>query len=239
VRISTLSGNKTATRSMLALAAVSALALSMIWMMSPVLGTHVTPTLIEGNASCGELGEYDHEFKIEPVASGSYDDPASDFSVDITVNDTADGQTVDFESNLGVDAVFVKGGDAGNLYVYDPAETSDDGLHAPANASGKWAGLSHISFCFNEAPTSQSPSPTPTPEESQPASASASVPASASPSGEGSQLGGTGTPEESQSNTALGQNGVNPLPTVLFSLILLGSLAGLAFANVKTARNRS
>jgi len=33
--------------------------------------------------------------------------------------------------------------------------------------------------------------------------------------------------------------GSNPLPTVAFGLILLASLAGLAFANVKASRSRS
>ena len=43
------------------------------------------------------------------------------------------GQTFDWTSNIGVDAVFVKGGPVGgNLYVYDPEATADTGLHAPA-----------------------------------------------------------------------------------------------------------
>jgi len=79
------------SRLMLTIAAVSAIALSMIWLAGPVLATHVTPTFVEGNHTCAELGDFGHEFKIEPVATGSYDDPNSDFSVDITVNDTAAG----------------------------------------------------------------------------------------------------------------------------------------------------
>jgi hypothetical protein len=52
---------------------------------------------------------------------------------------------------------------------------------------------------------------------------------------------GTGTPAQSQADTALSQNGGSPLPTIAFSLLLLASLATLAYANVKTvrARNRS
>ena len=50
---------------------------------------------------------------------------------------------------------------------------------------------------------------------------------------------GTGTPAASTSNTALFGNGSSPLPTIAFSLILLASLGGLAYANVKTVRNRS
>jgi hypothetical protein len=68
--------------------------------------------------------------------------------------------------------------------------------------------------------------------------ASASAPASVPPSAEGSVKAGTGTPAASTSNTALFGDGSNPLPTIAFSLILLASLGGLAFANVKTVRRR-
>ena len=51
--------------------------------------------------------------------TGTYSDPNSAFEVEITLN--ADG-SIDFVSNLPVDAVFIKGGnEGGNLYVYDPA----------------------------------------------------------------------------------------------------------------------
>jgi hypothetical protein len=55
------------------------------------------------------------------------------------------------------------------------------------------------------------------------------------PNPEGSVAAGTGTPGNLP-NTAPGDGGVNPLPTVGFSLILLGSLGALAYANVKAAR---
>ena len=48
--------------------------------------------------------------------------------------------------------LFVKGGDASNKYVYNPAVTSDTGNHAPANASGKWAGLSPSRLLLHEPP---------------------------------------------------------------------------------------
>ena len=247
------------------LAAISALALSMFTIAGTALATHVDPILIQGNAPCGELGDYDHEFKIEPVQSGDYADPNSDFEVTITVSSSSDGQLVAFESNLGVDALFVKGGPGGNLYVYDPAATSDDGLHAPGNDQGTavqtppWSGLSHLSFCFNETPTpsvsasasastsasasastsaSASASASASVEASVSASASASVEASSSP--EGSVLGGTGTPAPSTPDTALpSSGGPSPVPTVAFGLILLASLATLAYANVKATRQRS
>jgi hypothetical protein len=220
---------------MMAIAAVSALALSMIWLVGPVLATHVDPIFNDKNASCGELGDYDHEFKIEPVESGDYSDPDSDFEVTITVHETADGQTFDFSANLGVDAVFAKGGDQGNLYVYDPAETEDTGLHAPDNESGKYANLSHISFCFDEPPDESEEQSV---AESVEESVEESVAESEEESGEQSVEAGTGTPEESVSDGAFFGDGSSPLATIAFSLILLASLGGLAYANVKTVRSR-
>ena len=56
---------------------------------------------------------------------------------------------------------------------------------------------------------------------------------------EGSQLGGTGTPAPSVPNTAMSlPNLAGPLSTVAFGLILLASLGGLAYANVKAVRRR-
>jgi hypothetical protein len=50
---------------------------------------------------------------------------------------------------------------------------------------------------------------------------------------------GTGTPAQTQADTALSRNGGSPLPTIAFSLILLASLATLAFTNVQMVRNRN
>jgi len=83
--------------------------------------------------------------------------------------------------------------------------------------------------------------------ESVPESAPESVPQSAEQSVAGatgtpeqSVAGATGTPQASLPNGAMGQgDGPSPLPTVLFSLILLISLGTLAYVNVRTVRNRS
>ncbi len=47
---------------------------------------------------------------------------------------------------------------------------------------------------------------------------------------------GTGTPAASVPNTSLNGNGSSPLPTVIFSMVLLASLGTLAYTNVKVAR---
>ena len=70
-------------------------------------------------------------------------------------------------------------------------------------------------------------------EESVAESVAESVPES----GEQSVEAGTGTPEESTPDGALSFAGSSALPTIAFSLILLVALGGLAYANVKAARN--
>ena len=225
---------RNASRLIVALAAIAGIILATLYVVSPARATHVTPSLVQGNASCLELNpSYDHEFKIQPVESGTFDDPNSDLVIELTVNNTADGQTVDWESNLPVDAVFVKGGPGGFLYVYIPGATSDTGTHAPGNDQGTavitppWAGLSHLSFCFNDVPES---TPTPTPE--------GSVAQTATPTPEGSQAGGTGTPAPSVPNTALSLTGSGSLATIFFGAVLIASLGALAYANVTAVRRR-
>ena len=100
----------------------------------------------EGNPTCPEGLT---EFKIDPPADGEHSDGT--LTVNITLNDTDEGQTVDWTSDIGVDVVIVKGGNGAIVYTYDPEATAGTGLHAPvAGGSGKWADVSHISFCYDE-----------------------------------------------------------------------------------------
>jgi hypothetical protein len=228
------------------MAALSALGLTFTLMVGPALATDVEPVLYQGNPTCGELGDFTYEFKVEPPTSGVKDDPNSTFEVELTVYDTADGQAFDFEANQPVQAVFVKGGPGGNLYDYGAGADSDEGLHAPGNDAGTavstppWSGLSHISFCFGEVEESEEASTEESTEASVEESTEASVEESTEASVEGSVLGGTGTPAPSTPDTALGaDNGPSPLPTILFASILVASLAGLAWVNVQAVRNRS
>jgi tetratricopeptide (TPR) repeat protein len=82
------------------------------------------------------------------VVDGTFTDGSLTVTVD--VRDTADGPVFDFTSNIGVDAVFVKGGPAANFYSYSPEGTGDTGLHAPINPNNnQFFGLFHISFCYD------------------------------------------------------------------------------------------
>lgn len=93
--------------------------------------------------------------------------------------------------------------------------------------------LSHV--CHTGSEATPTPTPSPTPEESL----QESTP-TPSPTPEGSVQGGTGTPAPSQPDTAMGvQGGPSPVPTIAFAMILLAALGTLAWANIKTARNRA
>jgi hypothetical protein len=75
----------------------------------------------------------------------------TDYSITITTYPGADGaMLMNFTSNYPVSYVKVKGSDAAQFYSYDPPVYSATGLHAPVNASGKYADISHIVFCFGE-----------------------------------------------------------------------------------------
>lgn len=117
--------------------------------IQPVALAAVTITPADGNPTCSTLvpGTFAFELKVEPVADGVYSLNGVDITVD--VRSTPAGQVFDWSSSGGVvNAVFVKGGPNGLLYEYDPAATSDTGLHAQVNPSnGRYYGLSHISFC--------------------------------------------------------------------------------------------
>lgn len=115
--------------------------------------TTTSSSLVDDNATCGELapeGTSWTEFKVEPVEDGTSSDGTLTVTIDVT--ETDDGPVFDWTSNIGVDAVFVKGGPGGLLYVYDPPaeSTGDTGLHAPVNPNNdKFFGLSHVSFCYD------------------------------------------------------------------------------------------
>jgi uncharacterized repeat protein (TIGR01451 family) len=120
-------------------------------MVTPASAAAVTPTVVEGNPTCGQLVPGSIELKFDsPVVAGETTQTLTlpgggTWEVTIDVDDAT--IFFDWESNIGVDAVFAKGGSHGNLYLYNPPLLSDTDLNAPANASGGFAALSHISFC--------------------------------------------------------------------------------------------
>ena len=217
-----------ASRPTILFAAVAALALSLMWVISPVLGSHIEPIYVDSeNAnSCEDLGLDGDGWNLDSgvVQSGTHTYTNGDWS--ITITSDAEKKSFSFsDADPLVLMIAVKAGNGYNLYDYTPdGEDADSGLLTPSNGGeGQQTGLSHFFICFGEPGESESQS------QSQ----------SQSQSGEQSVGAGTGTPAQSQPDTAMSFGGSNPLPTVAFGLILLASLAGLAFANVKAARNRS
>jgi uncharacterized repeat protein (TIGR01451 family) len=141
-----MSKGKRKTAGVATLAVLASLLLPIL-AVTPAGATHVNPVEVAGNPPC-PAGTT--ELKVEPVISGPYSDGT--LSVTITVNNTAAGQTFDWTSNIGVDAVIAKGGPNGNVYTYNPEATADTGLHAPVGSSGTFSDLSHISFCYDISP---------------------------------------------------------------------------------------
>jgi hypothetical protein len=116
----------------------------------PSVPLGVIPFLLGGNPTCEGQG-YDFGYRIDPVEAGDDKTYAVDaFGNEVSIA-TSDDKYVDWESNFGIDAIIVKGGNAAHLYVYDPpTEVMADGhLHSPINPSEGPAAISHIDFCFD------------------------------------------------------------------------------------------
>lgn len=116
---------------------------------STAAGASVEPEYVAGNASCQSLG-YDFEFKIDKDEQG-FNKPEYEVPGVGTVTLTTDGTYWSWTSTFGIDAVISKGGNAANIYRYDPPAESfgDTGMVSPDNPSGGPAGLSHVQFCYD------------------------------------------------------------------------------------------
>ena len=101
-------------------------------------------SVVEDNPTCGALGDYDFEFRIdEEDPEGTFTDPDTGIEVTVTIVQD-DPMAIDFTSSIAVSAVFVKAGPGGILYTYDPPVTEGSGLVSPKDS------ISHISFCWND-----------------------------------------------------------------------------------------
>jgi hypothetical protein len=252
------SGPRTLLAALASLGLLAALAV-------PSLAASVEPTVIEGpgNSSCGQLGDYAFEFKInienpdgtfkqgDPGVEVTPNDP-TDFEVTITFH--AATKTIDFEANYLVEAVFLKGGVNGShLYEYNPGVLADTGLHVPGNSD-----ISHVSFCYatqpgetpTPTPTPDEPTPTPTPDEPTPTPTPDEPTPTPTPDEEESPAEETPTPTPREdvaggTPTATPAGGTLPdtttgtssqVPAMVLSLFLMASLASMAY--LRLARQR-
>lgn len=112
----------------------------------------VQPMEFDGNPTCSDLLDIPdlRELRVEPVADGTY----SDGTLEVMIAVQEGSKTFSWDqgsSAVIIQGVFVKGGPGGNLYEYYSdglLVNSDGGLHSPVGKNGKYAGLSHISFCY-------------------------------------------------------------------------------------------
>ncbi len=111
---------------------------------APVSDSGVIPDLQPKNPGCPD-GTTEYKVDQDP-GNGVWSDG------DFTVTTNTDGVYLAWTSNIGVDAVIMKGGDDGNVYVYDPPAESfgDSGLASPINPNtGRPYDISHVSFCYD------------------------------------------------------------------------------------------
>lgn len=119
----------------------------------------IVAVIYDGNTSCDELeGSYVASTgKIDFVNGSFVFEQGSDWPFDLEVTISEDGRYVSFAlpatSQYCVGAVIAKGGNASNVFKYNPGVKSDKELSAPINSSGNPAQLSNLTFCFVECPT--------------------------------------------------------------------------------------
>jgi hypothetical protein len=220
------------SRPTILLAAIAAIALSMLYLVRPVAATEPFKVYLQASHAGADSSTFKEDEDCGDFTSGvvwhfilnNYDGSGTAHLVA-----TFDGAGVletdaskvlnsvqHFYLNTPTDDVL----DSDNLNTY--AEVADEDLDANLV-------LSHVCHTGNEQSQSQSQSEEQSVSEAQ----------SASQTPEESVEAGTGTPAESVPDGAMSFIGSNPIATLAFGLILLASLAGLAFANVKSARSRS
>ncbi|MFC5367033.1 SipW-dependent-type signal peptide-containing protein [Salinirubrum litoreum] len=134
-------------------------------------GELLTQLLVPGNPVCSDIrADLQRAVKIESedLEETTYD-IGEGREVTIVVESTRDGEivSVSWETNFGVDAVIVKGGNAANVYVYDEA-TGGGPVESPLNPSNNPAAISHISFCYDGDDTPDDPDDPDVPPQGDP-----------------------------------------------------------------------
>lgn len=134
-------------------------------MSSPISFMGIVPQIIEGasnggNRTCAEVAEwFETEFDYcgdrVNYTDGMFDKAFPEgLKVTVTEGTFVAFEVPDFiligDKYYMVGAVIVKGSNQANVYWYPEGSSGDSKLAAPANASGKPAGLSNLTFCLIE-----------------------------------------------------------------------------------------
>jgi len=237
VRIQDQALERRSPRPLLIVAAFAALSLALMAIAGPAMASH------------------EDDFELVPVGTGVGDDcEGFDFGFkldnmdeieDLPGDDIYTASDADHTVFIEIQLFFSAEGEVNDFDILD-ADPAIDGITIKQPNEG--GGISHLSFCYNEAEETATPTPTPTPVVTPtptpvvtPTPTPEETPegSTPTPTPEQSVAGGTGTPAPSQPDTAMSPNGgPSPIPTLVFGLILLASLGTLAYANVKTARSR-
>ena len=249
------------SRPTILIAAIAALALSMLYFINPVTAAGFTPGQ-DGHPTSGESTDLKGgtgTFTFQTNAILSCDgDTASSFSFHIDYTITSGGPLpagavliVYLSPNQG--AINNNAGGDAQGYIDDVQSNFEPVDITGLNGSGtldvvvtvttpfELSGGGVLGVIANDASDtviSSSKSNSVQCSEAQSVAESASEAESVPASAEQSVEAGTGTPAESQPDGALFGLGSSPLATIAFSLILLASLGALAYANVKTVRSR-
>ncbi len=90
-----------------------------------------------------------------PVNGQSYSLGVPGQSIAFSYTPPGQNQYLGFQATAPIDYIVVKGGNAYNVFHYDPATASDVALYSPDNGSGQPAGVSHVAFCFLPRPSGE------------------------------------------------------------------------------------
>jgi hypothetical protein len=220
--------SKAASRPIILLVATAALALSLAYLVRPVLATEGDPHKV---TICHRTNSVTNPYVVETVDVASVDGDNG--------NDNGKGDHLLEHTGPVWDANTVyptphNGDQWGDIIPPFYA----DGVTPTGFPSLNWDAAGQALFDNRcNFPGEVEESVAESAEQSVEGSGEHSVAASAS--GEQSVDAGTGTPAASQSDGAFSLSGAGALRTIAFSLILLASLGALAYANVRSVRSRS